>query len=173
MYGKQWRRWRGADGREHDQIAALVETLRANPTSRRMLFHAWNVPELVDMALPPCHLVYQYHVSSSGRLSGLLYQRSADLLLGVPFNLVGASVLLRMIAEQADLLPGELVWVGGDAHLYLNHLEQAREQISREPRTFPVLRLLRRPDSIDGYAIGDFSLDGYDPHPAIRAEVAV
>lgn len=173
VYGKQWRRWLGADGREYDQIAALIDQLRTNPASRRMLFHAWNPPDLGAMALPPCHMVYQYHVTSDGALSCLLYQRSCDLLLGAPFNFVGASALLVMLAQQADLTPGELVWVGGDVHLYLNHLAQAREQISREPRPFPRLSLTRRPDSIDGYRIGDFSVEGYDPHPAIKADVAV
>jgi thymidylate synthase len=173
VYGKQWRRWLGADGREYDQIAELVRTLRENPTSRRMLFHAWNVPELGAMALPPCHMVYQYHVDSGGRLNCLLYQRSVDLLLGAPFNFVGAAALQLMLAQQAGLTPGELVWVGGDVHLYLNHLEQAREQLRRPPRTVPRMRLTRRPDTIDGYAIGDFAVEGYDPHGPIKADVAV
>ncbi|MBY9063884.1 thymidylate synthase [Sphingomonas yunnanensis] len=173
VYGKQWRRWLGADGREYDQIAELVRTLRENPTSRRMLFHAWNVPELGAMSLPPCHMVYQYHVSGGGRLNCLLYQRSVDLLLGAPFNFVGAAALQLMLAQQADLMPGELVWVGGDVHLYLNHLEQAQEQLRRTPRVVPQMRLTRRPDSIDGYAIGDFAVEGYDPHGVIRADVAV
>ncbi|MGP3697476.1 thymidylate synthase [Rhodobacter sp. NSM] len=173
VYGKQWRRWLGPDGREHDQIAGLIETLRSNPSSRRMLFHAWNVAEVGQMALPPCHMVYQYHVTSDGRLNALLYQRSVDLLLGAPFNFVGAAALQLMIAQQADLRPGELVWVGGDTHLYLNHLEQAREQVSRSPRDWPRMRLLRRAESIDDYRIGDFAVEGYDPHPAILAEVAV
>ncbi|MCV0398131.1 MAG: thymidylate synthase [Rhizobiaceae bacterium] len=172
VYGKQWRRWVGPDGREHDQIAALVDTLRTNPASRRMLFHGWNVAELGDMALPPCHLLYQYHVAD-GRLSCLLYQRSVDVMLGLPFNLVGATALLMMLAQQAGLEPGELVWVGGDVHLYLNHLDQAREQLSREPRPLPIMRLVRKPDSIDGYRIGDFEVEGYEPHAAIQAEVAV
>ncbi|MET0268997.1 MAG: thymidylate synthase, partial [Sphingomonas sp.] len=128
VYGKQWRRWLGADGREHDQIAGLIATLRTDPASRRMLFHGWNVPELGAMALPPCHMVYQYHVTSDGRLNCLLYQRSVDLLLGAAFNFVGATALQLMLAQQAGLRPGELVWVGGDVHLYLNHLDQAREQ---------------------------------------------
>ncbi|AXQ92966.1 thymidylate synthase [Cereibacter azotoformans] len=173
VYGKQWRHWLGPDGREHDQIAGLIETLRTNPASRRMLFHAWNVAEVGQMALPPCHMVYQYHVTSDGRLNALLYQRSVDLLLGAPFNFVGAAALQLMIAQQADLLPGELVWVGGDTHLYLNHLEQAREQISRAPRDWPRMRLVRRAESIDDYRIEDFAVEGYEPHPAIAAEVAV
>ncbi|CAH1675507.1 Thymidylate synthase [Hyphomicrobiales bacterium] len=173
VYGKQWRRWLGTDGREHDQIATLVETLRTNPASRRMLFHGWNVPELGAMALPPCHMVYQYHVTSDGRLNCLLYQRSVDLLLGAPFNFVGATALQLMLAQQSDLRPGEFVWVGGDAHLYLNHLDQAREQIAREPRPFPMMRLTRRAASIDDYRIEDFEVDGYAPHAAIKADVAV
>jgi thymidylate synthase len=172
VYGKQWRRWLGPDGREYDQIARLVETIRANPASRRMLFHAWNVAEIDAMALPPCHMVYQYHVAN-GRLSCLLFQRSVDVVLGLPFNLVGATALLAMLAQQSDLEPGELVWVGGDVHVYTNHVEQATLQLTREPRPLPQLRLARRPSSIDGYRIEDFELDGYDPHPPIRADVAV
>lgn len=173
VYGKQWRRWAGADGREHDQIADLLATLKSNPASRRMLFHAWNVPELGQMALPPCHLVYQFHVTSDGRLSCLMYQRSGDLLLGVPFNWTGAAALQLMLAQQAGLALGDFVWMGGDVHLYMNHLDQAREQLSREPRPLPRMHLLRKPDSIDGYRIDDFGIEGYDPHPAIHAEVAV
>ena len=173
VYGKQWRRWLGADGREYDQIADVVRMLRSEPSSRRILFHAWNPPELPAMALPPCHMVYQYHVTSDGRLNSLLYQRSCDLLLGAPFNFVGASALQLMLAEQADLAPGEFVWMGGDVHLYLNHLDQAREQLSRAPRPFPKMRLLRKPYSVDGYRIADFEVSGYDPHAAIKADVAV
>jgi thymidylate synthase len=125
------------------------------------------------MALPPCHMVYQYHVTSDGRLNCLLFQRSVDLLLGAPFNFVGATALQLMLAQQAGLTPGELVWVAGDAHLYLNHLDQAREQLSREPRPFPTMRLIRHADSIDDYRIGDFVVEGYDPHPPIKADVAV
>lgn len=172
VYGKQWRRWAGADGQLHDQIATLIETLRANPASRRMLFHAWNVAEIDRMALPPCHMVYQYHVSA-GRLSCLLYQRSVDLMLGAPFNWVAAAALQAMLAQQAELALGELVWVGADVHIYLNHLDQARLQLSRAPRPWPQLRLLRKPDSIDAYRIDDFALDGYAPHAPIQADVAV
>lgn len=173
VYGKQWRRWLGADGREHDQIAGVIDALKHNPASRRILFHGWNVPEIGGMALPPCHLLYQYHVSSTGRLSCVLYQRSADVLLGVPFNFVGAVALQAMLAQQAGLDLGEFVWMGGDVHLYSNHVAQAQEQLTRTPRALPTLRLLRRPDSIDGYTIDDFAVDGYDPHPPIRADVAV
>ena len=173
VYGKQWRRWLGADGREYDQIADVVQMLRTNPASRRILFHAWNPPDLGAMALPPCHMVYQYHVTSDGRLSCLMFQRSCDLLLGAPFNFVGASALLLMLAQQADLRPGEFVWVGGDVHLYRNHFEQAREQISRTPRPFPQMRLTRRATSIDDYSIDDFEVGNYTPLAAIKADVAV
>ncbi|MDF3382555.1 MULTISPECIES: thymidylate synthase [Sulfitobacter] len=173
VYGKQWRRWLGSDGNEYDQIADLIQTLRENPTSRRMLFHGWNVAELNTMALPPCHMVYQYHVTSDGRLNCLLFQRSVDLLLGAAFNYVGATALQLMLAQQAGLRPGELVWVGGDVHLYLNHVDQARVQLSREPRPFPQMKLLRQAKSIDDYRIEDFQVEGYAPHAAIRAEVAV
>lgn len=173
VYGKQWRRWLGPDGREHDQIAALVKGLRETPASRRLLFHAWNVPELGGMALPPCHMVYQYHVTSDGRLNGLMYQRSCDVLLGLPFNLTGAVALQAMLAQQAGLRLGEFVWMGGDVHLYLNHLDAAREQLSRSPRSLPRLTLTRRAESIDGYRIEDFIIEGYDPHPPIKADVAV
>ncbi|AIC28146.1 thymidylate synthase [Rhizobium etli bv. mimosae str. IE4771] len=184
VYGKQWRRWLDADGNEHDQIATLIQTLKSNPSSRRMLFHAWNVPELGQMALPPCHMTYQFHVTGLGdareatktvkpKLSLLVGQRSCDLGLGNPFNVAQEAALLHMVAQQVDMTPGELVWVGGDTHLYLNHMEMADTLLSREPRPFPKLRLLRRPDSIDGYTIGDFEVTGYDPHPAIDAPVAV
>ena len=173
VYGKQWRRWVGADGREYDQIAGLLQMLRTNPSSRRMLFHAWNVPEIGAMSLPPCHLVYQFHVSSAGRLNCLMFQRSADVLLGVPFNWMGTVALQAMLAQQAGLELGEFVWMGGDVHLYLNHLLQAEEQLSRSPRPWPSMKLLRHPDTIDGYRIDDFEVSGYDPHPAIKADVAV
>lgn len=173
VYGKQWRRWVDAEGKEHDQIATLVETLKNNPTSRRMLFHAWNVGELDQMALPPCHMVYQFHVNSRGELNCLVYQRSCDLFLGWSFNQVGGSALLLMLAQQAGLKPGELVWVGGDVHIYLNHIEQVREQVRREPRPFPTMRLTRQAASIDDFRIEDFEVSGYDPHPPIQGDVAV
>lgn len=173
IYGRQWRQWQGADGRSHDQIAALITTLKTNPSSRRMLFHGWNVADIDSMALPPCHMVYQFYVTSDGRLNCCLYQRSCDLLLGAAFNFTGAAALLLMIAQQTDLRPGELVWMGGDVHLYLNHLDQAREQITRAPRAFPTMRLVRKPADIDGYRIEDFVVEGYAPHDAIKADVAV
>jgi thymidylate synthase len=172
IYGKQWRRWQGPDGRVYDQIGTLVDTLRKDPASRRMLFHAWNVADLGEMALPPCHMVYQFHVSK-GRLSCMMMQRSVDLMLGAPFNWVGTVALMLMLAQQADLELGDFVWVGGDVHLYRNHLDAAREQLSREPRPLPTMRLTRRADSIDDYRIEDFVVDGYHPHGAITAEVAV
>jgi thymidylate synthase len=173
VYGKQWRRWLGADGREYDQVNDVLRMLRTDPASRRMLFHAWNPPELAAMALPPCHMVYQYHVTTGGRLNCLLFQRSCDLLLGAPFNYVGATALQLMLAQQADLKAGELIWVGGDVHLYRNHFDQARQQIERLPRPLPTMRLARRPGSIDAYTLADFVVEGYRPHAAITAEVAV
>ncbi len=173
VYGKQWRRWLGNDGKEYDQIGDLINTLRKNPSSRRMLFHGWNVADVGDMALPPCHMVYQYHVTSDGKLNCLLLQRSVDLFLGAPFNFVGAVALQLMLAQQAGLTPGELVWVGGDTHLYLNHFDQAHELIARKPRPFPSMKLTRQAASIDDYRIEDFEVMGYEPHDAIKAEVAV
>ncbi|OLP44544.1 thymidylate synthase [Rhizobium oryziradicis] len=184
VYGKQWRRWVGPDGREYDQIATVIETLRTNPTSRRMLFHAWNVADLDRMALNPCHNFYQFFVSGMGletdqgeplrpKLSLMVGTRSNDLGLGNPFNVCQQAALLAMVAQQVDMVPNELIWVGGDVHLYLNHLELAETILKREPRPFPKLRLTRRPESIDGYKIEDFEVTGYDPHPAIAAPVAV
>lgn len=176
VYGKQWRRWVDADGSEHDQIATLIQTLKTNPASRRMLFHAWNVGELDQMALPPCHMMYQFYVSERDKkqvVSMLCLQRSADSGLGVPFNICQQAALLAMVAQQVDMMPGELIWVGGDVHLYLNHFELAKTLLSRQPRPFPKLRLTRRPNTIDGYRIEDFEVMGYDPYPAIKAPVAV
>jgi thymidylate synthase len=178
VYGKQWRKWRDADGQEHDQVAAVIRELKNNPSSRRMIFHAWNVGDLSRMALHPCHMVYQFHVSGLGqsarpKLSMMVFQRSSDLFLGHPFNTCQQAALLAMVAQQVDMDVGELVWSGGDVHLYLNHLDQIKEQIGREPRPFPKLRLLRRPSSIDDYKIEDFEISDYNPHAAISAEVAV
>lgn len=184
VYGKQWVDWpryepvagqvglfRRAE-RGIDQIAALVERLRADPASRRHIFTGWNVAELDEMALPPCHMTYQYHVAG-GRLSGMLWQRSCDLGLGFAFNAFSAAMLLRMLAQQCDLEPGELVWSAGDAHVYLNHEHLVTEQLSRAPRGRPKLNILRRPPSIFDYRIGDFEVVDYDPHPHIPAPVAV
>jgi len=172
VYGKQWRSWTGPDGKVHDQIADLIVTLRRDPDSRRMVVCAWNVGELAQMALAPCHCLFQFYVAG-GKLSCQLYQRSADLFLGVPFNIASYALLTCMVAQQCDLQPGEFVHTFGDAHIYLNHLDQVREQLSRAPRPLPTLRIARRPDSIFAYAPGDFEFVGYDPHPAIRAPVAV
>ncbi|MGF1525497.1 MAG: thymidylate synthase, partial [Candidatus Competibacterales bacterium] len=163
VYGKQWRRWQGPDGRQHDQIQTLLHTLKTAPSSRRMLFHAWNVAELEAMALPPCHLLYQFHVTSDGRLHCLLYMRSCDLFLGTPFNWVGAVALQLMVAQQTGLKPGTFIWMGGDVHLYLNHLEVVRRQLTRTPRPWPRLGLRRVPATIDDYTIDDFVLEDYDP----------
>lgn len=172
VYGKQWRAWEAKDGRVIDQIALLVDGLRSNPNGRRHIFTGWNVGDLDRMALPPCHMTYQYYVAH-GKLSGILYQRSADTFLGLGWNICEAALLIHMLAQQCDLEPGELVWMGGDVHLYLNHVEQARLQLTREPRPLPTLRLRRRPESIFDYRYEDFELSGYDPHPNIPAPVAV
>lgn len=173
VYGKQWRRWRSADGREIDQIERLLDELRANPGSRRLLFDGWNVGELDQMALPPCHKHYQFFVSGDGRLSGGMVQRSADCFLGLPFNLANLALLTHLLAEQTGYRPGEIVWFGFDVHLYLNHIAQARLQLEREPRPWPRLLVKRRPASLFDYTIDDFDLAGYDPHPPIAADVAV
>jgi thymidylate synthase len=172
VYGAQWRRWRSADGRPVDQIATLIETIRSNPQSRRLLVSAWNVGELPAMRLPPCHCLFQFYVADA-RLSCQLYQRSADLFLGVPFNIASYSLLTMMIAQVTGLQPGEFVHTFGDVHLYLNHLEQVRTQLSREPRPLPTLRLNENVASIFDFKYEDISLTGYDPHPAIQAQVAV
>lgn len=174
VYGHQWRSWQGADGATYDQIAQLVADLRANPDSRRMIVSAWNVGALQDMALAPCHAFFQCYVAD-GKLSLQIYQRSADLFLGVPFNIASYALLVHMLAQQTGLQPGELVWTGGDCHIYLNHLEQVRTQLSRVPQaySFPTLRL-NRADSIDSYQMDDVDAsDGYRHHPTIKAPVAV
>ena len=172
VYGKQWRSWGAADGRQIDQVSATVQQLRTNPDSRRMLVSAWNVGELEQMALAPCHVLFQFYVAS-GRLSCQLYQRSADVFLGVPFNIASYALLTCMFAQQCELIPGEFIWTGGDCHLYLNHLEQADLQLSRTPLPAPQLRIRRRPASIFDYAYEDFEFMNYQFHPAIRARVAV
>ena len=181
VYGKQWVDWPTYRYREDglyepgegiNQIAEVVESLRASPGSRRHIIEGWNVAELDRMALPPCHKTYQFHVAN-GRLNGLLYQRSCDVALGLPFNLWSAALLVRMLAQQVDLEPGELVWMGGDTHLYLNHADLIAEQLSREPVGRPRLELLRHPPSIFDYAIEDFAVREYTPHGPIKAPVAV
>ena len=172
VYGVQWRSWPTADGRHIDQIRQVVEQIKTNPDSRRLIVSAWNVGALEQMALPPCHALFQFYVAD-GRLSCQLYQRSADVFLGVPFNIASYALLTLMIAQVCGLEPGEFVWTGGDCHLYSNHLEQAREQLTRDPRPLPTLHL--NPDVKDllGFRYRDFTLTGYDPHPHIKAAVAV
>ena len=184
VYGAQWRRWKGADGREHDQVQALVEGIRRKPDSRRHIISGWNVADLPDeskppevnaaegrMALPPCHVLYQFYVAD-GRLSCMLTQRSADCFLGVPFNAASVAFLTHMVAQQCDLQPGEIVHSFGDLHLYSNHLEQARLQLTRQPRPAPTLVIKRKPASIFDYRFEDFAIEGYDPHPGIPAPIA-
>ncbi|GGG28680.1 thymidylate synthase [Chelatococcus composti] len=172
VYGKQWRAWEGADGRTVDQIAWVVDEIRRNPDSRRLVVSAWNPAELDRMALAPCHCLFQFHVAN-GRLSCQLYQRSADVFLGVPFNIASYALLTHMMAQVTGLVPGDFVHSFGDAHLYLNHLDQAREQLSREPRPLPRLVLNPAVRSIFDFAFEDILIEGYDPHPAIKAPVAV
>src|SRR3712207_3067354 len=171
VYGVQWRSWPTPDGGHVDQIAGLLDTLRRDPDSRRMIVSAWNVADLPEMALEPCHALFQFYVAG-GRLSCQLYQRSADLFLGVPFNIASYALLTRMIAAQVGLEPGEFIWVGGDTHIYNNHVEQVREQLSRQVRPFPTLDIAPAP-SLFEHRYEDLVLHGYDPHPAIRAAVAV
>ncbi|MDE2922135.1 MAG: thymidylate synthase [Acidobacteriota bacterium] len=172
VYGSQWRSWPAPDGRSIDQIAAVIERIRTEPTSRRLIVSAWNVAEVDSMALPPCHTLFQFYVAG-GRLSCQLYQRSGDLFLGVPFNIASYSLLLMMVAQTCGLAAGEFVHTFGDAHLYSNHVDQAREQLTREPRPLPRMNLNPDVDSIFDFALDDFELVGYEPHPPIRAAVAV
>jgi thymidylate synthase len=172
VYGVQWRSWPTPDGGHVDQIAEVVRLLREEPDSRRIVVSAWNVADLPRMALMPCHAFFQFHVSE-GRLSCQLYQRSADVFLGVPFNIASYALLTHMLAQQCDLEVGDFVWTGGDCHVYDNHREQVAEQLSRDPYPYPTLRLLRRPDSIFDYEYEDFEALDYQHHPAIRAPVAV
>ncbi|MBI2073900.1 MAG: thymidylate synthase [Gemmatimonadetes bacterium] len=172
VYGYQWRSWPAPNGRQVDQIAALVEQIRRNPNSRRLIVSAWNVADLPRMALAPCHVLFQFYVAE-GRLSCQMYQRSADVFLGVPFNIASYALLTRMIAQVTGLEPGEFVHTLGDAHLYLNHLEQARLQLTREPRPLPTLRLDPEVKSLLDFRFEDLVLEGYQPHPPIPAKVAV
>jgi len=172
VYGYQWRHWRTPDGREIDQLRQVVEQIRVRPDSRRHLVTAWNPADIDKMALPPCHALFQFYVAE-GRLSCQMYQRSADLFLGVPFNIASYALLTLMIAQVTGLEPGEFVLTLGDAHLYLNHLEQARMQIARSPRAFPRLRLNAQVKDVFGFCYEDFTLESYDPHPAIKASIAV
>jgi thymidylate synthase len=172
VYGKQWRSWPTPDGGSIDQISEVLKQLRTQPDSRRIIVSAWNVGELSKMALMPCHAFFQFYVAD-GRLSCQLYQRSADIFLGVPFNIASYALLTHMIAEQCDLGVGDFVWTGGDCHLYLNHLEQTDLQLSREPYPLPKLVIRRRPASLFDYAFDDFEFVNYQHHPAIKAPVAV
>lgn len=171
VYGVQWRSWPTPDGHHIDQIAQALETLKSNPDSRRNIVSAWNASEISNMALPPCHLLFQFYVAD-GKLSCQLYQRSADMFLGVPFNIASYALLTHMMAQQAGLDVGEFIWTGGDCHIYDNHIEQCELQVSREPRPYPTLKL-RKADSIFDYAYEDIEVIGYDPHPLIRGQVAV
>ncbi len=171
IYGKQWRSWAAPDGRVIDQISDVVAAIRKNPDSRRLIVTAWNPADIDKMALAPCHCLFQFYVAE-GKLSCQLYQRSADIFLGVPFNIASYALLTMMVAQVTGLKPGDFVHTFGDAHLYLNHLEQAREQLSREPRKLPTMRLNPEVHRIFDFVYGDFELLGYDPHPHIKAEVS-
>ena len=172
IYGYQWRFWTDEEGQKTDQIAAVVESIKRNPGSRRHMVSAWNVGDLKRMALPPCHTMFQYYVAD-GKLSCQLYQRSADIFLGVPFNIASYSLLLMMIAQVTGLQPGEFIHTFGDAHIYLNHMDQVKLQLSREPRKLPVMNINPEIDSIFGFSFEDFSISGYDPHPHIKGEISV
>lgn len=172
VYGVQWRHWPTPDGRSIDQISQIVQQLRENPNSRRILLSAWNVAEIENMALPPCHCLFQFYVAD-GKLSCQLYQRSCDIFLGVPFNIASYALLTHMLAQQADLAVGDFIWTGGDCHLYSNHLEQADEQLSRELLPLPRLAINRRPDSMFDYRYEDFEILNYESHPHIKAAIAV
>ena len=172
VYGVQWRSWPTPDGGHIDQIAQVLQQIKANPDSRRLIVSSWNVAELDRMALMPCHAFFQFYVAG-GKLSCQLYQRSADIFLGVPFNIASYALLTHMVAQQCDLQVGEFIWTGGDCHIYSNHHEQVELQLSREPRPYPQLHIRRKPADIFGYAFEDFEVSGYDPHPAIKAPVAI
>jgi thymidylate synthase len=172
VYGAQWRSWPTPDGGHIDQITEVLQQIKSNPDSRRMIVSSWNVAELPKMALMPCHAFFQFYVAQ-GRLSCQLYQRSADLFLGVPFNIASYALLTHMVAQQCDLAVGDFIWTGGDCHIYSNHREQVDVQLSRVPRPYPQLAIKRKPADLFSYAFEDFEVTGYDPHPAIRAPVAV
>lgn len=172
VYGKQWRSWAAPDGRVIDQIADVVEMIRRNPDSRRLMVSAWNPADVPNMALPPCHALFQFYIAD-GKLSCQLYQRSADVFLGVPFNIASYALLTMMIAQVTGYQPGEFIWTGGDTHLYLNHLEQVETQLAREFRPLPTMRLNPAVTDLFAFRYDDFTLENYDPHPAIKAPVAV
>ena len=179
VYGVQWRSWPTADGQHIDQISEVIKTLKSNPDSRRIIVSAWNVADLSKMALMPCHAFFQFYVAppatlgGKGKLSCQLYQRSADIFLGVPFNIASYALLTHMVAQQCDLDVGDFIWTGGDCHIYSNHAEQVKLQLSRTPLNYPKLAIKRRPESIFDYQFEDFEIVGYEPHPAIKAPVAV
>ena len=172
VYGVQWRSWPKPDGRTVDQIELIMQQLKESPDSRRIILSAWNVAEIDNMALPPCHCLFQFYVAD-GKLSCQLYQRSCDIFLGVPFNIASYALLTHMLAQQANLKVGDFIWTGGDCHLYLNHLEQADEQLARELLPLPTLAIKRRPPSIFDYTFDDFEILNYEAHPHIKAAVAV
>lgn len=172
VYGVQWRSWPTPDGGSIDQITQLIEQIKSNPDSRRLIVAAWNVANIDEMKLPPCHCLFQFYVAD-GKLSCQLYQRSADIFLGVPFNIASYSLLTHMIAQQCDLELGEFIWTGGDTHIYSNHFEQVKEQLSREPYPYPKLNILRKAKSIFDYQFEDFEFENYQHHPLIKAPVAV
>ena len=172
VYGVQWRSWPTADGRHIDQISNVIEQIKTNPDSRRLIVCSWNVGLIDKMALPPCHCLFQFYVNE-GRLSCQLYQRSCDIFLGVPFNIASYSLLTYMVAQQCNLLPGEFIWTGGDCHIYKNHFEQVALHLSRTPRPYPKLVIARKPASIFDYKFEDFEIVGYDPYPTIKAPIAV
>lgn len=172
VYGKQWRSWPSADGRYVDQLQEVMTQIKTNPDSRRLIVSAWNVGELDKMALAPCHALFQFYVAN-GRLSCQLYQRSADVFLGVPFNIASYALLTHMVAQMCDLDVGDFVWTGGDCHLYLNHLEQAKTQLQRTPKSLPKLHIQRKPDSLFDYRFEDFVWEAYDPYPGIKAPIAI
>ncbi len=172
VYGQQWRSWSAPDGTTIDQIAEVIQTIKKNPDSRRMVVSAWNVADLPDMKLAPCHCLFQFYVAD-GKLSCQLYQRSADVFLGVPFNIASYALLTMMVAQVCDLEPGEFVWTGGDTHLYINHLEQTALQLSRTPKALPTLKINPAVKDIFGFTYEDFELVGYEPWPGIKAAVAV
>ena len=172
VYGAQWRSWPTPDGGHIDQITQVIEQIKAQPDSRRLIVSAWNVSELDKMALAPCHAFFQFYVAD-GKLSCQLYQRSCDVFLGLPFNIASYALLTMMVAQQCDLELGDFVWTGGDTHLYSNHMEQTALQLSREPKPLPQMKITRKPESIFDYRVEDFELSGYDPHPHIKAPVAI
>ena len=172
VYGKQWRRWETADGRVVDQMSQVLEQIRSNPDSRRLIVSAWNVGDVERMALPPCHLLFQFYVAD-GKLSCQLYQRSCDVGLGVPFNIASYALLTHLVAHQCDLMPGDFVWTGGDCHIYLNHEAALREQLTRAPYPLPTLSLLRKPASLYDYRFEDIRIENYQAHPHIPMRVAV